>query len=271
MINLDTAPFQRVLHRGQNHLYLAPHPALRPYVAHYTVTFPSCLPLASTSLTLLPDISGCLVFSLTNKVESRFWGATTQAVTVPADFEEEPIRFFVEFRPGGAYPLTGLPMSELTNKIFTVQEVIPALFRQMEAILEQTENLAVLLQEIDDLLLARLANGNCFSSAPLLALLNNGGAGTVRALADISGYSERHLSRIFANSIGASMKACAQVVRINNALKNLRPGVGLAALAQNAGYYDQPHFNHDFKAVCGVSPTQYLAQMSAFYKEEYKF
>ena len=33
-----------------------------------------------------------------------------------------------------------------------------------------------------------------------------------------------------------------------------------AELAMDCGYFDQPHFNHDFKKFSGTSPVDYLGQ-----------
>ena len=45
----------------------------------------------------------------------------------------------------------------------------------------------------------------------------------------------------------------------------------IAALAQEAGFYDQSHFIHDFSHICGVAPGAYLQNLSAFYNEIFKF
>ena len=42
-------------------------------------------------------------------------------------------------------------------------------------------------------------------------------------------------------------------------------------LAQELGYFDQAHFIHDFRAVCGVTPGAYRAGLSDFYNEPLKF
>ncbi|MEB3733836.1 helix-turn-helix domain-containing protein [Halopseudomonas pachastrellae] len=39
----------------------------------------------------------------------------------------------------------------------------------------------------------------------------------------------------------------------------------LAEVAYRAGYADQAHFSHDFKAVVGVTPGQYLRRAQARY------
>ena len=70
---------------------------------------------------------------------------------------------------------------------------------------------------------------------------------------------------------GLGVHAFVRVLRINRAVRCLQAGApSLTRLAQELGYFDQAHFIHDFKAVCGVSPGQYRAGMSAFYKEPLK-
>ena len=75
----------RAIARAQNHLYLAPHPLLRPWVAHYTFTFPSGLPEDGT-LALIPDASGCILLSLDGEARALAWGATTGVAVVRRDF-----------------------------------------------------------------------------------------------------------------------------------------------------------------------------------------
>ena len=51
-----------------------------------------------------------------------------------------------------------------------------------------------------------------------------------------------------------------------------KPGeVSLTHLAQELGYFDQAHFIHDFRSVCGVTPGTYRAELSDFYNEPLKF
>ncbi|QQO07501.1 helix-turn-helix domain-containing protein [Breznakiella homolactica] len=262
----------RVLERTRNHLYIAPHPLLRAFVAHYTITFPAAgLPERdSRKLRLMPDLSGCLVFSMENSLPCRFWGATTETALVGRDFDTAPVRFFIEFQPGGAFCLTGLPMDEFTDSVFSADTVLPRLYRSIKAILEGEEDLPSLLCRMDSLLLKNLGQAEKPEPAAMLSLLLRGEIPSVRQIAEQSGYSERHLSRLFRSSLGVGIKTCTRVLRINKTLRRINPGASFTEIAAAAGYYDQAHFNHDFKAICGVSPTQYLASMSDFYKEKFK-
>jgi AraC-like DNA-binding protein len=74
-----------------------------------------------------------------------------------------------------------------------------------------------------------------------------------------AGVSKRTLQRTFARYVGASPKWVIQRYRLQEAAERLATGeaVSLAELALDLGYCDQAHFIHDFKALVGLSPTEY--------------
>ncbi|HGH0539581.1 TPA: helix-turn-helix domain-containing protein, partial [Clostridioides difficile] len=95
---------------------------------------------------------------------------------------------------------------------------------------------------------------------------------SVKNISQISCYSERHLNRIFNNSLGMSVKSYLRLLRINLVLQEIQNNkIPFATLAQDIGYYDQSHFINDFKSICGVNPTTYIKNLSDFYNEKYKF
>jgi AraC-like DNA-binding protein len=47
------------------------------------------------------------------------------------------------------------------------------------------------------------------------------------------------------------------LLRFERAVERLRRGEELAAIALGCGYYDQAHFNRDFRAYTGTSPAAY--------------
>ncbi len=61
----------------------------------------------------------------------------------------------------------------------------------------------------------------------------------------------------FREELGVPPKALARILRFERAVGRLRAGDDLAALALDAGYYDQAHFNRDFRAFAGATPTAY--------------
>ena len=251
--------------------YILPHPLLRPFIAHYTLTLPGRSGLAPR-LTLLPDASGCMVFKLgKDGVESRYWGPTTRAVVVENDLEG-CVRFFVEFLPGGAFCLTGLPQAALCDLRAPLDAIFPAARRALSGALLESMDAGEWVRRTDAFFLRRLEEGRIPEAQQRLCALVRVGGYTAVGMAEELGYSLRHIGRLARPVLGMGPKAYEQLCRFNRAVSLLKgSGRALAALCQDAGYYDQPHFIHDFKLVTGKTPTEYLQNLSGFYNEELKF
>lgn len=258
-----------ILHHTPTHLYLAAHPLLRPYIAHYTISFPDSAAAPGASLTLIPDASGCLVFTLQTELKGVCWGATTKTFLVDNSPDAARMHLFVEFLPGGQRRLTGFHQPDLTDR----QVSLPLLDRELDGgvrdLLEVSQDPGELAAGLDKLFLKRLGK---FEDLPdSLSGLNALPTATVREIAAGRCYSQRQLGRIFQEGVGMGMKTYLRLLRINRAIRLIRPSIPLTWVAQEAGYYDQSHFNHDFKAVCGTTPRAYLQNLSVFYNETLKF
>lgn len=259
-----------LLGRTATHIYLSPHPLLTPYVAHYTLC-PGSGAIPATPLpplALVPDAAGCLVFDLVpGGCTGRAYGPTTKLATVANDLGMYPLRFFVEFRPGGFHAFTPVPQWELSDRVLPLRELDPDLDRRMDSLWVKAPDLDELIRAVDTLLLGRLAPAPGIPA--LLHTLNP--RIPVSAWAEGTGYSQRHLSRLLRDHAGLGAKALIRVFRINEAVRRLRRPIPLSQLAQDLGYFDQAHFDHAFQAVCGVSPSVYRSRLSDFYNEPLKF
>lgn len=266
-----------LLRRAPRYLYLAPHPHLTPAVAHYTLTFSEGVaPEGARWLDLLPDAGGCFIFTaVAGTLTGRVWGPTTRMVRVEKDFEEVPLRLFVELRPGGLHRLTGLDMEALRDGDFSLEEVFPSLWRALRPKLEGADRVAELVAAVDELLLRLQEGAPAF--APAVArgmefLLQRDGAVEVETLCREEHYSARQLSRLFERHLGLGAKTFGRLVRINRAAALLAgSGENLTRLGAGLGYHDQAHFIRDFREICGVTPGQYRQNLSDFYKEPLKF
>lgn len=262
-----------VIAATSQYAYVLPHPALRRHIAHYTVSRPDGTS-GPPNLCIVPDASGCIVCSrYDNRLETLFWGPTSRCVDLENDVNRTPLRIFVEFLPCGAHAfLRGLPLAETRDARLSLNMLDPLL----DGVIRQTfaeASPASVLDGFDALFLARLKQDH---DSPLMRVLARqvtltGGKARVRELSGLTGYSERHMNRICLERLGLGLKSFARVVRINRAVALLqRDGFSLTSLAQDLGYYDQAHFIHDFRTVCGVSPSHYARHASDFYNEEYK-
>lgn len=265
---------QNQIARTATHLYVWPSPSLRPFVAHYTLCLgegPAAAPGDLPPLTILPDASGCLVFTLVEEeLMGRLYGPSSRAARVSNDLGVCPMRFFVEFRPGGLAAFTRIPLWELSDLVVPLDQGERGLDRLVRDCWRRAEDLDGFVEAVDRGLRAGLRHDSGF--AGLLARFL-AGPQDPGALALDTGYSSRHLSRLFRERCGLSPKGLQRVFRVNAAARLIqRPGeLSLTRLAQELGYFDQAHFIHDFRAVCGVTPGAYRAELSDFYNEPLKF
>lgn len=271
MQNFLHAPLPQLIRRTGERLYIRPHPLLQPHIAHYTLSY-AVEENGPETLCLVPDASGCLVFTFgESRTKGMFWGPTTKMVEVTNDLDKR-MRFFVEFLPCGAHRFTGIPQRELTDVRMDIGS-IPS-FSQLTEIAEQTEDLQRLVERMDRFFL-RLLERRTQGGLPILLLPELqrwNGTLPVKALSEESCYSERHLNRLFRESLGMGVKTYSRLLRINEALREMQAGgVSLTEIAHRLRYYDQAHFIRDFKMICGVTPSAYMRRMNAFYYESYKF
>jgi AraC-like DNA-binding protein len=70
------------------------------------------------------------------------------------------------------------------------------------------------------------------------------------------GLTERSVQRSFAAALGTPPKSFARLARFLHACAVLREGSwsSLVQVPHDSGYYDQPHFIGDFKALSGMTP-----------------
>jgi AraC-like DNA-binding protein len=88
------------------------------------------------------------------------------------------------------------------------------------------------------------------------------GAVSIAALRDRVGFSKTRLVDGFRRQIGLAPKMFARVIRFRRVLRLLHEGAGsLAEVAADAGLYDQPHLNAEFKELSGFTPTEFLTAL----------
>lgn len=75
----------------------------------------------------------------------------------------------------------------------------------------------------------------------------------------------RRFQRLFKKEIGMSPRKLTRILRADSARRLLVSNSGLSFLdiAYKCGYYDQAHFNRDFKRVFGNTPSMYRKNVSS--------
>lgn len=87
--------------------------------------------------------------------------------------------------------------------------------------------------------------------------------GRLRAeeLARYTGYTARHCQEKFKEAHGLSVKRYANLLRAQHAIRLMAGGRGLADVAFASGYFDQSHFNREFRLYTGDSPLHFQKTM----------
>ena len=73
-----------------------------------------------------------------------------------------------------------------------------------------------------------------------------------------AGVSSTHLTQRFKELIGVTPKRLARTYRFATTVLSINPAgpIDWADLASGAGYFDQAHFGHEFRAFTGLTPTE---------------
>lgn len=256
---------------AENNIYLAPHPALRPYIANYTITYAQ--PMAREQA-VLPTASNTIVYALwVEGIYGGIRGVNTKTVNIGGYASQFPLLVLVEFHAAGFYPFTGLSQCALLDRSFALADVDSALDAGLVAAIRAADSPAALKHAFDRIFLARLdaAPVHPAIAAALEQIVASHGAISSKAVAQAAHYSAKQLGRLFHTHLGTGVKTFARIVRINHTLRLMaEPTAKPMQLIEQAGYYDGAHLVHDIQAICGITPKEYVDNMSLFYNDTFK-
>jgi AraC-like DNA-binding protein len=169
----------------------------------------------------------------------------------------------IHFKPGGAYPFLNFPLSELHNQIIAADAIWGGSAAELCERLYAAPSIQARLVLFDQLLLTRLRavpHGLHTVRWAVEKIMRHHGALSIRALSDQMGISHNHLLTQFKRMVGISPKALARLCRLKHILHSIDPtqAVDWTQIAHQSNYYDQAHFNKDFRSFTGQNPTDYL-------------
>jgi AraC-like DNA-binding protein len=174
--------------------------------------------------------------------------------------------FGAKFRPGAFYPFLGRPVAQISDRVLPLTAVFGPEVTALEVAMLAEREREAMVALFEAFLRPRLPPED-----PAIELVNqvieriiaDRGLIRVEDVAECAGLSNRHLQRLFSQYVGVSPKWVIRRARLHEAAEALAAGeADLASLALDLGYFDQPHFVRDFKAVIGVPPAEYARRSS---------
>jgi AraC-like DNA-binding protein len=251
-----------------------PHPRLRLHVHRYTgFTERSSEPVCrrEVPVALIPLIISFgprwRLIDPVDAARSQHRGSFVAGLhTIPALVEHagESAGMQIDFTPLGAHMLFALPMHSLANRVVELEDVAGRFAAELVERLFHAPSWEARFDLLDTVIARRLLAARPTSPAVWWAwrrLSETRGSVPIGSLADELGWSHRRLISRFREQVGLPPKAVARVLRFEQAVQALasaEPG-RWADVAYDGGYYDQAHFNRDFRALAGVTPHEYVA------------
>lgn len=171
--------------------------------------------------------------------------------------------------PLGAHEaVLGVPASELTGRVVALEELWGEVaVRRLSDQLAEASSLYDAAAILEHTISQRSASKSEYHARARLAVEASTRLAasqiTVTEVAADLGVSERHLRRVFRDTVGVGPKAFAQLARFDRALSAARSGdrESWASIAAAAGYYDQAHLIAEFRSIAGSTPQALLGEL----------
>jgi len=176
----------------------------------------------------------------------------------------------VRFKPGGTAPFFQFPASEAHNLTIELEALWGQFANELREELYELQPLAAKFTRLEQLLLSRM-HIDAYQLEPISyavqQIQRERGKLAIKPLSNAVNMSQKHLANQFRKIVGVSPKALARVTRFQHVLGTIDPTqpIDWAHVAQQCHYYDQSHFNRDFAAFAGLTPSQYIENRRAVF------
>ena len=167
------------------------------------------------------------------------------------------------FKPGGASLFIRAPASEFRDRIVDLDLLWGPMAHSLGAQVWEAPTAEGRLRILEQTLQSRMSSESSGHPAVRYAVTvieRSAGTCPIGAVAGKIGLSSRRFLDLFRAEVGLSPKAFSRMRRFSAALAAIdgTTEVDWTNIALSCGYFDQAHFNHDFRSFCGLTPTQYL-------------
>ncbi len=255
-------------------MQITPVKELSPYIKHYL--FLENEATLSKKLRLFSDGNTGMVLTFGGNLISNTHGDRT--LNYPNSFLYGQISTFkdlyltektsiiiVVFQPYGFNHLLGISANELREGIIATEDIFGSKNSLLYEKLSEQYDLKTKIQVLNNFFIEQaikktLSTQNLIHPT-LNYILKNKGEITVNHLVKYTGYSERHIERIFKECVGLNPKKFGNIVKLHfflNLLNYKSSQSNITDLCYEAGYADQSHLIKEFKKYTGITPTQYL-------------
>lgn len=168
----------------------------------------------------------------------------------------------IVFKPHGVNSFINFPAIELLNKNLSLSDLVKNEAIELEDKLFNSANNKQRIIHLENFLVRRLIQNRDFERVEHAVKMIENSKGKIKTqdIAQEVCLGIKQFERIFSNHVGINPKKFLSIIRIQNVLQMKREfkELNMYQLAFANGYYDQSHFNHDFKNFTELSPRTFF-------------
>ena len=260
--------------------FVTPHAELQPYIESFWVLeSPNGLPATAKSIAA-PNGCAKLIVPYDNSIVSvadgrvqtswahrMYFVGNRDSATLIRSSARKTGFIVVEFRPHGAFPIFGVPMSETANRLWETDVVFGSWSREFQETINNLERVDEKVAYIERRLIRLLRKNRREPSIVdycVRALRSVDGRMSIGELERHTGYSRRYLDRLFQQHVGLSPKVLAEIFRFQRFYRKWAAGMSFDLLKADLydHYYDQSHFTREFQRMTGHPPQTFMREVS---------
>ncbi|MCA9911774.1 MAG: AraC family transcriptional regulator [Anaerolineae bacterium] len=257
-------------------IWIPQHVALRPYVQcfwHINQTIPYAVEkiLPTGTVELIINFGGAFRTRTDtgHDLHTRSWLVGLQTRYVVNEVLADSHMVGIRFHPGGSYPFIRYDAHEFHNKIIAMDSIWQRSIHELREQLYEAQTATARFQLLETFLLSRLRDHEppaSYIQHAVQSLAASSGMQPIQQLANQIGISQKHFGNQFKKIVGVTPKSLARIYRFQQVLRHVNPtqAVDWAAVAHHCHYHDQSHFNKDFTAFTGETPTNYVKLLQPY-------
>jgi AraC-like DNA-binding protein len=169
----------------------------------------------------------------------------------------------IRMYPAAAYSLLAVPMREIAGLQIALEDIIGVAASELAAHCAEAGSARQLFARVAKWLSERVMSAPGIDPAIAWCAARidaDGGRVPIAELRERTGLSKTSLAASFREQIGVAPKVYARLVRFRHATELLqRDARNLVDVALEAGFYDQPHMNAEFRELGGLTPLDFIA------------
>jgi AraC-like DNA-binding protein len=167
----------------------------------------------------------------------------------------------VQFEETGISAFFKQPLHELFEESISLDNFFPQLeISIVEERLAEAPNAFAKIAIVEQFLYSKLLHNkpDKLVSEAITKIHSNNGIIRINELAKSLYISNDAFEKRFRKAVGATPKQFSSIIKIKTIIDQNPAPASFTDIALEHGYYDQPHFNKDFKLFTGQTPTEFF-------------